>query len=165
MMGPQSVTNLGSAKELMGRFGGEQTDGMNPARHEQEQQQQQQQQSSRQHQKREHVGIVNVAQVDGGGGEDCVDAVRNKRSVSVDSGLQQRNGMRYEDARGPVGGLQPMTIYEEMQHDLAAEEGSDDSVDRMVAKKGARKVGRKVTTTTAAVKPISRLRGRADIHN
>lgn len=161
------MTNLGSAKELMGRFSGEQADGMTQSTTRQHNQQEEQH-------PRPMKGKVNLAQMDGG--EDIVDSssVRNKRSVSVDSGLPREKVVRYEDVRGP------QTIYEEHEEEHVNEMdvSESESVER---KRGGRRAAAKEMgpegddmykvvkgrkgTTTAAVKSTSRLRGRADIHN
>lgn len=160
------MTNLGSAKELMGRLTGEQADGMVPSttRHQS-------------HQEEQHPkplkAKVNLAQMDGG--EDMVDSssARNKRSVSVDSGLPREKAVRYEDVRGP------QTIYEEHEEEHVNERDVSDS-ESVERKRGGRRAAKemgpegddmykvvkgKKGTTTTAVKSTSRLRGRADIHN
>lgn len=167
------MTNLGSAKEIMGRIGGEQTDGMIPAMGGGVDQ------GDQAHRQPRHGSVLRMEGERGffdrevGSSSVVVDSVRNQRSVSVDSGLQQREkGVSYDRHQRP--------IYEEAEEEEAvpmseeeAAEGAEtgerrgrrvnqqksgleggDEIDRMIAK------GKRATTKSG-----SRLRGRTAIHN
>lgn len=164
------MTNLGSAKEVMGRIGGEQTDGMIPAMGGMD----------HPHRQPRHGSVLRMEGERGffdrevGSSVMVVDSVRNQRSVSVDSGLQQREkGVSYDRHQRP--------IYEEAEEEeeravamsedeeKGAETGErrgrtvkqpksglegGDEIDRMIAK------GKRATTKSG-----SRLRGRTAIHD
>lgn len=182
------MTNLGGAKELMGRrFSGDRTDGPSGA-------------SIEMHQEQHQRGGLhgNVMRMEGerpmgvqGRGyfndlDMDLDVVRNKRSVSVDSGLQQRErGVVVRPQR-----KQPQKpIYEEQEEedheDMELSEGGE-SVDGG-KKRGGRRGGKASSNeggdeiddlihrpTTKGIKRQpgtaksssgSRIRGRAAIHN
>lgn len=148
------MTNLGNAREIMGRFGGDQTDGLNPSR-------------------LEHSGAVVTCMFERSEEDPqhrvSSDSLRNKRSVSVDSGLLRDKGLMY-GGRKQQQQQKHVAIMESDEMDVsdAAESverrkrrpkggAEGDECDLVNAAAGRRKA--KGTTSTG-----SRLRGRAPIN-
>lgn len=147
----------------MGRFSGDQTDGSNASRY--------CDQPATQARAAAH-GVRFEGERPVGYNGDCVmvDSVRNKRSVSVDSGLQREKPVTFDRHQAPL----PISEEEEEEQHSGMEMSDESSAERRKRrpKGGAEgdecevvnKMTRGKRTAVGASKACSKLRGRVGIH-